>query len=207
MEAGAAGTTGPPSLGRVLQIHRRYVLEESPAGLRIVDPHALHERILYEQILERLKHEPLESQRFLFPILVELEPAEALALEEREETLRSLGFEAAPFGKDTLAVYAAPRLLKSERIQKALKALLEVTPGGGLGEEEEQGLLHQLAASLACRSAIRFGTALPQEELEELLRQRDQVPRGHCCPHGRPTALALSLDELDQRFGRKGASG
>ena len=190
-------------IGRFLQLHRRYILEETPQGVRLVDPHALHERILYEEIRARLREAPLESQRFLFPQIVDANAVELAALEEREALLTQLGFEVTPFGQNALAVHAAPRLLKAERVGDTLSHLLE-QEGGRDAEEEEQGLLHDLAASLACRSAVRFGEQLPDAMIAELLRKRAHVPRGHCCPHGRPTGLALSPDELDRKFGRQG---
>jgi DNA mismatch repair protein MutL len=190
--------------GRFLQVQRRYVLEETPQGLRVLDPHALHERILFEEILARLGAEPLESQRFLFPQVVTVGPQELAAVEDRRPALISLGFDVAPFGRDALAVHAAPRLLAAERVPEALLELLgDQEP---LGPHDGGGLLHGLAASLACKSAVKFGQALSDAEVEALLRRREQVKNGHCCPHGRPTALTLSLDELDRRFGRQGAT-
>ncbi len=206
--ASAPAATAPAALGRFMQIHRRYVVIETEEGLRILDPHALHERILYEQIRERLQAGSLESQQLLFPQLVEASPEEALALEDRAEALAALGFEVVPFGQGALAVHAAPRLLAAERIPEALRGLLAEGARGELDPEERGeggGLVHELAASLACRSAVRFGQALTDAEIAELLRLRPLVRRGHCCPHGRPTALALSLDDLDHRFGRQGA--
>jgi DNA mismatch repair protein MutL len=202
----ALETAPAMSAGRFLQVHRRYVLEETPQGVRVLDPHALHERILYEEILVRIAAAPLESQRFLFPHVVTVGPAELVALEERRAAFEALGFELTPFGKDAVAVHAAPRLIAAERIPEALVELLgeqeRLGPHDGGG-----GLLHDLAASLACRSAVRFGQALSDGEVEALLRRRGEVKNGHCCPHGRPTALTLSLDELDRRFGRQGAGG
>lgn len=206
---------GPPretaGVGQFFQLHRRYVVEETPAGLRILDPHALHERILYEEILERLSAGRLESQRFLFPLVVHASPLQLGALDGRAATLESLGFEVTPFGQDALAVHAAPRLLAPDRAQEALLALLDddacdpvhADEVGAAGEGAR--LLHELAATLACRSAVRFGEPLGDAQVAELLRRRAEVRNGHCCPHGRPTALALSLDELDRRFGRQGA--
>ena len=207
----AAQAAEASGIGQFFQLHRRYVVEETPAGLRILDPHALHERILYEEILARLSAGRLESQRFLFPLVVRVSPLQLGALEGRATTLESLGFEVTPFGADSLAVHAAPRLLAADRAQEALLALLEddacdpvqadeVGAGG-----EAARLLHELAATLACRSAVRFGEPLGDAQVAELLRRRAEVKNGHCCPHGRPTALALSLDEFDRRFGRQGA--
>ncbi|MDC3378716.1 DNA mismatch repair endonuclease MutL [Planctomycetota bacterium] len=190
-----------------VQLHRRYVVEETPTGLRIVDPHALHERILYEQIRARLESEPLESQRFLFPQIVEVGALELTMLDERQEQLAALGFELSPFGQTAVGIHAAPRLLAAERVPETVRRLLGDRPTRDPEEAAESGgLVHDLAAALACRSAVRFGDTVPREQLRALLAQREDTPRGHCCPHGRPTALALSLDELDRRFGRQGAS-
>ena len=206
LESAPLGEPHAAEVGRpFLQVHRRYVVEETPEGIRIVDPHALHERILYEQIVTRLERESLESQRFLFPQIVDVSPGDLLALGERGQLLTSLGFDVTAFGANALAIHAAPRLLQAERATATLRHLLEADPRRD-PQEERPGLLHDLAASLACRSAVRFGDALPDGMIDALLTQRAQVPRGHCCPHGRPTALALSLDELDRRFGRQGFS-
>lgn len=195
-------TPGILATGRFFQLHRRYLIEQCESGLRLVDPHALHERILYEEIVARFRSEPLESQRFLFPLVVEVGPEERVALSERGESLAQLGFRIEPFDGGSLAVHAAPRLLKAGRVVAVVGDLLRDLPtcGGAPGEE----LVHELAAHLACRSAVRFGDALSDTQIEELLRRRAEVANGHCCPHGRPTALALSLDELDHRFGRQG---
>lgn len=203
--AGEHGDDGSVPLGRFLQVHRRYIVEETGEGVRIIDPHALHERILYEGILERLAESALESQRFLFPQVVDASPDELLCVEARTEELTALGFEVASFGANAIAVYAAPRLLKASRVGETLGRLLRDRPQALEADEESAGLLHDLAASLACRAAVRFGHALPDDQVAELLAQRSTVRRGHCCPHGRPTALALSLDDLDTRFGRQGA--
>jgi DNA mismatch repair protein MutL len=201
---GEEGLVGPAPLptGRFFQLHRRYLVEQCETGLRLVDPHALHERILYQEIVERFRSEPLESQRFLFPLVVEAGPEERIALAERAETLAQLGFRIEPFQEDSLAVHAAPRLLKAGRVVAVVGDLLRDLPTceGAPGED----LVHELAAHLACRSAVRFGDTLSDAQIEELLRRRAEIPNGHCCPHGRPTALALSLDELDHRFGRQG---
>jgi len=201
-EEGASEPGAALPTGRFFQLHRRYLVEQCETGIRLVDPHALHERILYQEIVTRFRSEPLESQRFLFPLVVEAGPEERIALGERSEALAQLGFRIEPFQEDSLAVHAAPRLLKAGRVVAVVGDLLRELPtcAGAPGEE----LVHELAAHLACRSAVRFGDALSDAQIEELLRRRAEVPNGHCCPHGRPTALALSLDELDHRFGRQG---
>ncbi|MEZ6186519.1 MAG: DNA mismatch repair endonuclease MutL [Planctomycetota bacterium] len=207
----AGGDAPPPSApeqqafveasGRFLQVHDSYVVEQTPRGIRLLDPHALHERILYEEIRERLERDGLESQRFLFPQLIDVGPVELAALEDAQGELVRLGFEVTPFGEGTLAVHAAPRMLKATRVQDTVKRLLSEEVN--LHDEEPGGLLHQLAATLACRSAVRFGEPLSDDQIRALLARRDSVERGHCCPHGRPTTLTLTLDELGRRFRRQ----
>lgn len=187
--------------GRFLQVHDSYVVEQTAQGIRLLDPHALHERILYEQIRERLERDGLESQRFLFPQLIDVGPVELAALDDAQAELERLGFEVTPFGEGSLAVHAAPRLLKATRVQETVKRLL--TEEVNLHDEEAGGLLHQLAATLACRAAVRFGEPLSDDQVRALLAQREQVRHGHCCPHGRPTTLTLTLDELGRRFRRQ----
>ncbi|MEZ0227343.1 MAG: DNA mismatch repair endonuclease MutL [Planctomycetota bacterium] len=218
----AALRAGPPKpFGRFVQIHRRYILEETERGFRLVDPHALHERLLYDQILDRLsKGGPLEAQRLLFPLTIEVERGEHALLDERRAVLEAVGFEVAPFGPTTIALHAAPRLVTPSALPELVKELLgeprarDVPDGdgpldaatsanawGALGGAGAKRLLHGVAAALACKAAVKFGAALSDAEIEGLLGRRDEA-RAACCPHGRPTALALTLDELDRRFGR-----
>jgi DNA mismatch repair protein MutL len=208
----AMAGTGP---GRFFQLHRRYIVEETERGFRLVDPHALHERLLYDQILARFASGgPLESQRLLFPLVLEADRSELALLDERKPVLEALGFEISGFGPTSLALHAAPRLVPPSALPELVREILgEPRPGevpdepgldqamarvGGTGARR---LLHQVAAALACKAAVKFGATLSDPEIEALLRRRDEA-RAACCPHGRPTALAITLDELDRRFGR-----
>ncbi|HZV03351.1 MAG TPA: DNA mismatch repair endonuclease MutL [Planctomycetota bacterium] len=205
----------PRGSGRFFQLHRRYIVEETERGFRLVDPHALHERLLYDQILARFASGgPLESQRLLFPLILEADRSELALLDERKPVLEALGFEIAGFGPTSLALHAAPRLVPPSALPELVREILgEPRPGevpdepgldqamarvGGTGARR---LLHQVAAALACKAAVKFGASLSDPEIEALLRRRDEA-RAACCPHGRPTALAITLDELDRRFGR-----
>lgn len=206
----------PKPFGRFVQIHRRYILEETERGFRLVDPHALHERLLYDQIVDRLgKGGPLEAQRLLFPLILEVDRAEHALLDERKPVLEAVGFEVAPFGPTTIALHAAPRLIAPSALPELVRELLgeprarEAPDGDGpldaateaLGGAGAKRLLHGVAAALACKAAVKFGASLTDAEIEALLARRDEA-RAACCPHGRPTALAITLDELDRRFGR-----
>ncbi|MBI3725509.1 DNA mismatch repair endonuclease MutL [bacterium] len=213
----------PPMVpGRYVQIHKRYILEETERGFRLVDPHALHERLLYDEILARLGEGPLEAQRLLFPVIVELDRSERRELEDRRALLEAVGFDVAPFGPRSLALHAAPRLVPpghlpdlirellrepraSEAISEDATALHVAAGKGALAARAREPLarkiLHGIAAALACKAAVKFGDALSGSEIESLLARREEA-RAACCPHGRPTALAITFEELDRRFGR-----
>jgi DNA mismatch repair protein MutL len=191
----------PGEAPRFLQVHRRYIIVETEAGLRIVDPHALHERLLFDEIVARLAAGRLESQRLLFPIVLEVPPGERAALDERAPDLERLGFEVAPFGPTEVAVHAAPRLAPTDAIGELVREVLAGDGGAPRGDDTRRGLVHQVAARLACKAAVRFGEPLPEAQAAALLARRD-LEAAACCPHGRPTALAITLEELDRRFGR-----
>jgi DNA mismatch repair protein MutL len=202
--------------GKFVQLHRRYILEETERGFRLVDPHALHERLLYDQILGRLSAGgPLEAQRLLFPLILEVDRGELALLDERRPVLEAIGFEVAPFGPTTIGLHAAPRLIAASALPELVRELLgeprasaaPETDGPldaatrAVGGASARRVLHGVAAALACKAAVKFGTALTDSEIEGLLVRREEA-RAACCPHGRPTALAITLDELDRRFGR-----
>jgi DNA mismatch repair protein MutL len=217
--AHAASEPPAPRSGRFVQLHRRYILEETDRGFRLVDPHALHERLLYDEILVRLGRGPLEAQRLLFPVIVEVDRTERSELDERRPLLEAVGFEVAPFGPTTVALHAAPRLLAPSTLPELVRELLgeprakegagsaasdaalDAAASAAPGGTGARRLLHGIAAALACKAAVKFGNALGDGEIETLLGRRDEA-RAACCPHGRPTALAITLDELDRRFGR-----
>jgi DNA mismatch repair protein MutL len=205
-------------------------VEETERGFRLVDPHALHERLLYDEILGRLTSGPLESQRLLFPVVLEVDREELAEFEERKDLLQAVGFEIAPFGPGTLALHAAPRVVPPASLPDLLRELLrelrahdvagsESAPDQALdaavaaigdarlespaGKRAARRLVHGVAAALACKGAVKFGTALGRSDMQALLARREEA-RAACCPHGRPTALSITLEELDRRFGRSG---
>ena len=188
---------------RALQVHDCYLVLETPEGLTIVDQHALHERILYEQLKQRMLEGTLERQQLLVPETVELSPKDAALIGGQAELLGELGFEIAAFGNNTVLVHSYPALLKRINLTKLLADLAE-----GLGRPEQapqrRDILESLLQMMACKAAIKAGHRLTREEMDSLLSQRHLVDDAHHCPHGRPTALVLSQAELDRQFGRLG---
>ncbi|MBN1591507.1 MAG: DNA mismatch repair protein MutL, partial [Pirellulales bacterium] len=200
--AGRIGTSatvaGPP---RAVQVHDRYLVTESDDGLMIVDQHALHERILYEQLRDRIARSGLETQTLLVPEPIDLPPAEAAAALEHRKILAKLGMNVEPFGGDTVLISGYPAMLANMNPAEVLRSLLETLMAGG-HEPNRDALLEHLLHAIACHAAIKAGDRLAPEEITSLLEQRHLVKDAHHCPHGRPTALVFTREELDKQFKR-----
>ncbi len=201
--AAPAAQPGPsgPRAPKAIQIHNRYLVSESPEGVVIIDQHALHERILYEQLRRRIEQGPVESQALLVPEPVDLPPAEAAAAMEHQDLLANLGLRIEPFGGDTILVSSYPAMLSSVGISEVLRGLLEPLMAGGK-EPDSRDMLDDLLNTIACKAAVKAGDYLTPDEIDSLLGQRHLVDDPHHCPHGRPTALVFSREELDRKFKR-----
>jgi len=187
---------------RAVQVHNRYLVTESDDALVIFDQHALHERILYEQLRARLAANPLETQSLLVPEPVDLTPAEAAAAVEHRETLARLGMNVEPFGGNTVLISGYPAMLANLPPAEVLRELIEPLMAAG-SEPKCDELLDELLHAIACKAAIKAGDRLAPEEITSLLEQRHLVDHAHHCPHGRPTALVFTREELDKRFKRR----
>jgi DNA mismatch repair protein MutL len=202
---GQQGATSGPSWrapGRgALQIHNRYLVVENDAGIEVIDQHALHERILYEQIREKVLAGALESQKLLVPEPVDLSATEAAVVLEHAELLAQLGVEVQPFGGETVLVSSYPAMLANLSPAEVLHELVEKILSGGR-QPDMRDLLDELLHMIACKAAVKFGDRLTPEEVEALLAQRHLVQDQHHCPHGRPTALVFTREDLDRQFKR-----
>lgn len=192
---------GPPRQPKAIQVHNRYLIAESDEGVVVIDQHALHERILYEQLRRRAEEGPLESQQLLVPEPIDLSPAEAAAALEAAEVLSQLGMRVEPFGGSTVLVLSRPVMLgrvpPGELLHIVLEPLMAKDRGPGRAD-----LIDKILHSMACRAAIKAGDRLTEEEITALLEQSRGVLDSHHCPHGRPTALIFSREELDKHFKR-----
>jgi DNA mismatch repair protein MutL len=186
---------------RAVQMHNLYLVVEVPEGVLLIDQHALHERILFGQMQQRLREGPLESQRLLIPEPVELPAAQAALVLEQRAALAELGLEVADFGGNTLVVQSYPAALGKRGPRGVLKAVVEylATRERPPGREE---LLNDLLALMACHGAVRAGDALSPEEVADLVAQREAAESSHHCPHGRPTSLLFTRHDLDRQFKR-----
>jgi DNA mismatch repair protein MutL len=186
-----------------IQLHNSYLVAESDDGLIIIDQHALHERIMYEELRARLVNGPLESQRMLIPHTVPASTRQIALLEHIQPLLQRLGIEITPFGPNTVAVQAFPSFLGKLEPGTFVQELLE------RGEQElldlhDEELLHEILDMMACKAAVKAGDPLTPPEIEALLARRELVERSSNCPHGRPTTLRLSLRDLEKQFKRTG---
>jgi len=191
----------PGKTPAALQVHNSYLIVEEPDAVVIIDQHALHERIIYEQLHARLAQGRLESQRLLIPETIELSATQLAALEKARPTLERLGFELESFGPRTVAVQAVPAVLPRARAAELIEQILDKLDSQLAGNDRE-AMLQELLQQLACRAAIKAGQALSPQEIAELLRLRQSIQRTSNCPHGRPVSLRMSLAELEKRFKR-----
>ena len=186
-----------------IQIQNRYIITEDERGMLVIDQHALHERILYEQIRKKVLAGELEIQRLLVPEPVTLVAAECAMVLEQQDQLRQLGLEVEAFGGDTVLVSSYPAMLRRVRIEELLRSVIEIMIVDG-DQVDKRDLLDELMHMMSCKGAVKAGDSLTPDEIESLLEWRALCQDSHHCPHGRPTSLVFTQDELDKRFQRTG---
>ncbi len=183
-----------PVLRVMGQLLSSYIIAEGPDGLYLIDQHAAHERILFEQIEDQRSRREMEIQMLLEPVAFEVSPRQGESLKAQYEKLAEFGFSIEPFGEGTFLVRAVPALLAGRDWPGMMRELLD--SGGGEGWEE------RMVISMACHSAVRAGQVLTSDEMREMVRKLEQTALPHTCPHGRPTMIHLSLGQLAREFGR-----
>ena len=183
------------------QLRDTFIIALDSEGVLIIDQHVAHERILYEQVLERLTSRPLESQRLLVPLVLELAPDQVEALSARGEDLARLGFEVEPFGDRTVHVAAVPSIVKVEAAAAAIRALADDLEGRDRGAPVDVAVKH-LAATIACHAAVKAHDPLSLEKMQYLLDELRRTAYSTICPHGRPVLLRLTRREIERAFDR-----
>ncbi len=202
-ESATAGPViaGEPAPVPVLQLHRTYLVTETDEGMLIIDQHALHERIIYDQLQRRIASGTLEAQRLLIPETIEMTSEHVSVLQEHHALLQKLGIDFTLYGETTVAVQSFPSVLHSSAITPFVKDLADRLAEKG-NKPHTEVLIHEVLDMMACKAAVKAGDPLTDEEIRGLIQQRDVVEKSSNCPHGRPTTLRFSLADLERQFKR-----
>ncbi len=183
-------------------LNRLYVLMENADGLVLVDQHAAHERILFEELRRRMEEKGVPSQRLLLPQTFDLAPRDAEWVERNLATLQKMGIGIEPFGALTFKIDSLPTFVSApdpvqfmRSVIDALRSASKSTSALRLGED--------MIAKTVCRHAVKANDPLRQLEIEKLIRDLLACELPYCCPHGRPTMIQISHGELEKKFGRQ----
>ncbi len=199
-------TSSDAAAEKYLQVHDTYIVVQTEQGFEIIDQHALHERIIYEQLYSRICADgagPLQSQRLLIPETLDVTAAEADLIEANRDVLKQLGITAESFGPGTYAVQSFPTMLKDVNPAQFLRDVIDVITENGIKPDREK-LVHHILDMTSCKAAIKAGKKLSVSEIEHLLQERQQTQRCGRCPHGRPTSIQFTLKDLEKQFKRTG---
>ncbi|HET9319984.1 MAG TPA: DNA mismatch repair endonuclease MutL [Bryobacteraceae bacterium] len=183
------------------QIHESFIIAAGREGLWIIDQHVAHERILFEKVLKQRAAGKVEVQHLLMPLVVQLTAEQQIEYARIADELASMGFETEPFGNRTIAVKAAPAALGPADLEKVLFEVLEIAENE-LRHTSLDDVRRAIAASIACRAAIKINTRLDQNKMDWLLRALAATDCPMSCPHGRPIALQYSMREILKAFHR-----
>jgi DNA mismatch repair protein MutL len=197
----ATAPVAPMFAEPVAQLRRTYLLVERDDGVVLVDQHSAHERVLYERFMRAIEADGMPSQRLLFPLTLHLGPAEAEAFEENRELLARLGFEAEGFGGHSLIVRGVPAPHPRFDAERCLRDTLASLSGDRLSSVAAKH--ERLAATVACKAAVKAGDVLAPAERQALLAALGATTLPAHDVHGRSTIVHLGWDELERRFGRR----
>jgi DNA mismatch repair protein MutL len=186
---------------KFIQIHDSFIVAPIDDGFIIIDQHALHERIIYEVLSKRLRESKLESQRLLIPESFELTEAQIDVIKANAELIDKLGIELVPFGPRTYAIQAFPTLLAKAAPVDFVRDLIDLLADKGVSLDA-QGIFNEVLNMTACKAAIKAGQKLSDNEIEQLLADREKAGFTSHCPHGRPTTIKFSMAELQKQFKR-----
>jgi len=190
----------PPDT-RAIQLYDAYIVLETPEGMLVIDQHALHERILYEQLKGRIRSGTLETQNLLIPEPVELSADQAARTLEHRAALTELGLGVQDFGGSTILLTGYPAILGHRPPRDVLKAVVDHLMTQDRPPTRE-ALFNDILSLMACHAAVRSGDRLTNDQIAALVAQRHLAEDTHHCPHGRPTTLLFSKHDLDRQFRR-----
>ncbi len=185
----------------VVQIHDRYLVLETADGLAIVDQHALHERVLYESMKEKMESGRLDSQRLLVPVPVDLSPTETACVLENIPFFEQLGLGVESFGGGTVLISSYPAILGKTPPTEVLLTLVETLLVSGK-KMSRSDLMEEMLHRMSCKAAVKAGDRLRADAVSKLIALAEKEANSHHCPHGRPSMLVFSCKELDKMFER-----
>jgi DNA mismatch repair protein MutL len=183
------------------QLHESFIVAAGRDGLWIVDQHVAHERILFEKVLRQRAAGAVEMQQLLMPVVVQLTPGQQIDYARIADELNATGFETEPFGNRTIAIKAAPAGVNTADVEKVVFEVLENAEPEARGVSLED-IRRSIAASIACRAAIKINMRLDQRKMDWLLQALGETEFPMSCPHGRPIALRYSTREILKAFQR-----
>jgi len=183
-------------------LNKLYVLLESKEGLVLMDQHAAHERILFEKMRARMADEGVPGQKLLIPITVELAPRDFDLVLQNLEALQRLGIGAEVFGTNTLKIDSLPQFFKHDDPSRFMSEVIEELKKASR-RMSTMRLGEDMVATTVCRHAVKANDLLRPAELNQLLVDLLACELPYCCPHGRPTLIQMSYDELEKKFGRQ----
>ena len=186
---------------RYLQIHDCFIIAENNDGFVIIDQHALHERIMYEQLKRRVHNSPLESQKLLVPESFQLTKEQSDTLENNSQLFEKLGIELVPFGPKTIAIQAFPVLLAKAEPADFLRDVMDMLTEKA-STLDADSLFDEVLHMAACKAAIKAGQKLTDSEIEQLIADKETVENSGHCPHGRPTVIKFTVADLEKQFKR-----
>jgi DNA mismatch repair protein MutL len=186
---------------KYMQIHDSFIVAQTEDGFVIIDQHALHESIIYEDLCRRIRESKLQSQRLLIPESFEVTVSGAEALKANAELTDKLGIELVPFGPRTMAVQAFPSLLSSVQPVDFIRDLIDLLEHKD-AELDAESLLDEVLNMTACKAAIKAGQKLTDSEIEQMLADKQNAESVSRCPHGRPTTIKFSISDLEKQFKR-----
>ena len=191
---------GAPPLGYAVgQLLGIYILAQNAEGLVIVDMHAAHERITYEQFKQQFRVSGLKSQPLLIPVTVKVAESEAEAVEVSQGDLKRLGFEVTRRGLDEVRIEAIPLMLEGTSVEPLFRDVVADLLNNA-GAHRVEAAVDEVLATMACHGSVRANRQLEIDEMNALLREMEATERADRCNHGRPTWTQVSVAELDRLF-------
>ncbi|MGE5629445.1 MAG: DNA mismatch repair endonuclease MutL [Solirubrobacterales bacterium] len=189
-----------PDIRIIGQFSKTYIIGEYRDELYLIDQHAAHEKILFEKYMEEIRNQEVVSQVLITPVVIELNNEDNIIYQENMDLFRTIGFNIEEFGQNTICIREVPLILGKPNVKELFYEIIENLRGLGSGEKTE--IKYNSIAKKSCRAAVKANDNLSEIEMKSLLHELKYIEDPYNCPHGRPTIIKLSLNELEKRFKR-----